>query len=151
MRWAKPASFIVGLAYASAALLVLYNWGSSTFGGSAGVEELAWLVIPSDLGLAVGLLAASLSFLFSFSSKEGSLEESSSLLVGCVVGVALMSMQVLAALAGAADAALAGEEGYALLEALLRPDVVLGVASLALTPKAWSEARSLTYSSRIRA
>jgi len=148
LKACKLSSLAIGLTYASFAALTLFNWLATTLPlGLKAIAKLAWLTIPGDLGLSVSLLTVALLFLSSAYFDPGTVKGAASMLVGCIVGVAVLAMQLLVVAAGVADAALtclAGEAAeYALSEGLLRPDVLLGLGPLALTPYSWRRAKSL--------
>jgi len=135
---ATALAFIVGILYTAYGLLTLSNWLIYTFLPNVGAIDWLLVFVPSDPGCMIALVTVGMLFLghVIYRARKSDVKALSCLLVGSAIGLGLLAIQLLAVVAGYADVgvlALAGEIAeYEALPDLLRPDVVLGIPSLAL-------------------
>ena len=131
------ATGILGLFYFVYAGMMLYNWITETFmQGTGSIGNILGLFIPADPGCAIALITVGMLMLGSLYYKLDDARGVSCVFLGSLLGVALLTIQLLIMVANVANigVSLLSREAteYVLFEDILRPEIVLGIGSMLL-------------------
>lgn len=122
-------ALLLASAYLISALISMLKWACGLMGAKASLPGL----IPADIGFSAFAITVSLLLMYGAVEVEG---KDIYFLVGSSLAVAGMVLQLMVAAANAADALIASLVGevaeYSAAADLMRPDVMLGAASLPL-------------------
>ena len=140
---------VLGLIYLICAVVVLYNWAVSAL--ALKIEPIHLVLgvfVPSDPGSAIVFMTASMLLFGSIYYRYDEYKYTSCLLVGSLLGTALLVLQLLILLANIGDAfvlTLYGEVAeYNIMEDVLRPEILLGLISAVIFHNSLKSLKRLT-------
>jgi len=140
---------LVAIFYLLYAGIMLYNWVIETFvPGVGSINYVLGLFVPGDPGSVIALVTISMLMLGSLYYKLNDVKGLSCLLLGSLIGVAMLTLQLLIVIANIASIGVLTLSGeileYNAFEDLLRPEIVLGIISLTLFTYSVFKIREIT-------